>query len=300
MHTSVDLKLLGGFLAVIDHGSITAAAEHIRLSQPALSRQIGELERRLNIRLFDRSHTSLRLTSAGRAFAPHARDLIARADGLNRIAQQIATGESTHFHIACPSATVRGVVAPFVADTGALIFDTTLSLADQVYSYVLGREVDFAINTMPPPVGLHSQLIGSAPLGAYLPPNHVLSARETLTVEDLVHDPLIVLASGTGLRRVIDDALWPVRQRVTIAAEPVSSDLAIAMAAAGRGICLDLLPTSFPLARLPLLNADGTPISMPLYLAWQPEHYAAAEIATVAHSLTDWMTEHHGGTSVGA
>lgn len=294
MHDSMDLKLLGGFLAVVDHGSITAAAEHIRLSQPALSRQVGELERRLEIRLFDRAHTSLRLTSAGRQFIPLARDLVARAESLHRTARRIALGESPQFRIACPSATVRGVVAPFVAGTGAPIFDTKLDIADRVYAHVLNREVDFAINTMPPPVGLRSELVGSAPLWAYFAPDHPLGDRDHLTVEDLVHDPLIVLASGTGLRQVIDDALWPVRNRVTIAAEPVSSDLAIAMAASGRGICLDLLPTSFRLTRRPLLGADGARITMPLYAAWQPEHFASKEIAQLTSTLTEWMAEHHG------
>jgi len=290
MHT-IDLRLLRGFLAVVESGSITAAAERIRLSQPALSRQVSDLEKRLELTLFDRSPTSLRLTAAGRWFVPLARDLLDQADGLQAAARRLSTGKPNHFRVICPEATVRGVIAPFVAATGAPIADTALDIASRVYSHVLNREVDLAINTLAPPLTLASRQIDDAGLWVYLPPDHRLASREEVPVGELVRDPLIVLATGSGLRHVIDEALQPVRDRVALAAEPISSDLALAMAAAGRGICIDVMPASFSLVRLPFVHADGTRVTMPVHAAWEREHFAAREIEALADALAQWAQE---------
>jgi len=287
MH-SIDLRLLRGFLAVVDCGSITAAAERIRLSQPALSRQVSDLENRLELSLFDRSPTSLRLTAAGRWFVPLARDLLDQADGLQAAARRVSSGRPNLFRVICPEATIRGVIAPFVAATGAPIADTALDIAARVYPHVLNREVDLAVNTLPPPLALASRQIDDAGLWAYVAPDHRLAARDVIPVEELVHDPLIVLATGSGLRHVIDEALQPVRDRIRLSAEPISSDLALAMAAAGRGICIDVMPTAFSLIRLPLVRADGSRVSMPVYAAWEREHFAAREIEALADALAQW------------
>ena len=58
-------RLLRHFLAVIDHGRISAAAEAVHISQPALTKSIHQLETSLGVPLFERRHTELRLTPAG-------------------------------------------------------------------------------------------------------------------------------------------------------------------------------------------------------------------------------------------
>src|SRR3546814_17677595 len=63
------------FLAVVDAGSFTHAAQHIRVTQPALSTGVAELERLVGTQLFIRSRRQIRLTEAGGRFLPIARDL---------------------------------------------------------------------------------------------------------------------------------------------------------------------------------------------------------------------------------
>ena len=301
MHTDVDLRLLAGFLAVVDAGSVSAAAAQLNLSQPALSRQVRELERRLEVQLFERTPTRLTLTTAGHRFAPRARDLVARAARLASTTRQLAAGASPSFRVACPEATVRGVVAPFVAETGAPILNTALSLASEVYGRVLRREVDFAINSMRPPVSLASAKTGTAPLFVYVAADHPLATRSALTVDDLRGESLILLAPGSGLRQAIDRELWEVRDTFTIVAEPEASDLAIALAVAGHGVCIDLMTPLFGGVQLPLFRADGSRPSLQLYAAWEHDHFAAAEIAEVVDELIAWerrRTENymHGNT----
>lgn len=74
MLTSQDLLLV---LAIADEGSVSAAAERLTTSQPALSRTLGELERRLGAKLFDRHPRGMTPTPAGAALADHGRAVLA-------------------------------------------------------------------------------------------------------------------------------------------------------------------------------------------------------------------------------
>src|SRR3712207_5811435 len=89
---SVELRHLRYFLAVVEHGSVSRAAEQIPVAQPALSRQIRRLESELGIVLFDRGTGRLLLTPAGRSFLPIARDLLTRAAAAREAATSLATG----------------------------------------------------------------------------------------------------------------------------------------------------------------------------------------------------------------
>ena len=68
-----DLQQLQAFVAVAERGSFRAAADHIHLSAPALSRRIDKLETILGARLFNRTTRSVELTAMGRVFLERAR-----------------------------------------------------------------------------------------------------------------------------------------------------------------------------------------------------------------------------------
>ncbi len=72
----MDLRRLTYFLAVVDHGGFTAAADEVDVSQPALSLAVKELERELGVRLFDRVGRRVQVTAAGRALVGPARQAL--------------------------------------------------------------------------------------------------------------------------------------------------------------------------------------------------------------------------------
>src|SRR5471030_3086963 len=76
----MELRHLRYFAAVAAHGSFNRAAGKIHLTQPALSRQVKDLEDELGVRLFVRGKNAVTLTDAGELFYEEARDLLARAD----------------------------------------------------------------------------------------------------------------------------------------------------------------------------------------------------------------------------
>ncbi|QNG20408.1 LysR family transcriptional regulator [Rhodococcus triatomae] len=73
----MDLHLVTYFVAVVDHGGITRAAQSLYISQPSLSQAIRTLERRLGVTLFDRTGRRLELTEAGRRLDVAARRILA-------------------------------------------------------------------------------------------------------------------------------------------------------------------------------------------------------------------------------
>jgi DNA-binding transcriptional LysR family regulator len=83
-----NLRAFEVFLAVVDAGSISRAARTLHLTQPAVSHQIGSLERDLGVTVLDRGRRGATLTAAGRAFAPAARVAVDAA----RRAEDVARG----------------------------------------------------------------------------------------------------------------------------------------------------------------------------------------------------------------
>src|SRR5437773_1262589 len=80
MPAELTLQQLNYFVAAVEHGSFSAAAEALRIAQPSLSEQIRRLERRLGVTLFVRTNRRLVLTEAGRLFLPRAELALAAAE----------------------------------------------------------------------------------------------------------------------------------------------------------------------------------------------------------------------------
>ncbi len=88
----VDVRRLRYFIAVAQEMHFGRAARRLNVAQPALSRQIAQLELALAAQLFDRSRSQIRLTPAAEALLPHARDILRRIDQAAIIVRQAAEG----------------------------------------------------------------------------------------------------------------------------------------------------------------------------------------------------------------
>src|SRR5438876_12055666 len=105
---AVELRHLRYFVAVAQEENVSRAALKLHVSQPALSRQIRDLEDELGFLLLERSAKSVRLTEAGRAFLLEARAVLQRAEDAVKAARAIATGGSGEIHVGyAPSLTAR-------------------------------------------------------------------------------------------------------------------------------------------------------------------------------------------------
>src|SRR3954453_5157948 len=114
-HQMIEIRLLRYFLAVVDEGSVTRAAAVVRVAQPSISRQLRQLEEGMAVDLFDRSGSRLRLTPAGRALLPMARDIVSRVEAAENIVRGLARNEVMTVSLVAPETTVADVLAPYLA-----------------------------------------------------------------------------------------------------------------------------------------------------------------------------------------
>jgi DNA-binding transcriptional LysR family regulator len=243
----MELRQLAYLVAVAEEQSFTRAAARELVAQPGVSAQIRRLEAELGQPLFDRGGGSITLTPAGAAALPFARAAVASAAGVRNAVEEVtglvrgrvALGvmPSTATFFADPLATFArqhgGVEITLREDTSAALLS---ALAGG------GLDVVLAVLSGPLPAGLTSQTVTDEPLVAYMAPAHPLSRRQSLSLNDLREEPMIVLPRGTGARSALDQGCAAVGLSLRIAFE--AGDPLVLAALAARGLGVAVLPRS--------------------------------------------------------
>jgi LysR family hydrogen peroxide-inducible transcriptional activator len=204
------LRQLDYAVAVADHGSFSRAAAALFVSQPGLSAQIAELERRLEIILFERNRSSCIVTSAGEEVITRARMLLLQAD------------ELTHASTAHRGAVVGPIrigaiptIAPYLFSTLARTLRTSwpdahlelheLRTADLVNEITHGR-VDFGLLATPAQTGsLQVSNLLFEPFVLALAESNSLGTTKLVSETDLGGLELLLLEDGHCLRDHILD-----------------------------------------------------------------------------------------------
>lgn len=289
----MELRTLGYFVAVAETESVSAAAAVVHVTQPAISRQLRQLEREFGVDLFVRSAGRLRLSAAGREFLPHARAVLRQADSAARAARSYAAGRLERLTIAAPTTTLTDVIAPFLATLAADDPMPTVLESDPRQAYAaLRRGADLAIVTERPAAPLASAPIAVLPVWAYVPADHPWHA-EKVRLRDLVEETLLVLTPGFRPRQILDSALDSAGLRMGEVVECTNPQVAQALAAAGRGVAVVTDDPRFDLRGLEIQGRDG-PLRIELFAAWEPGHHAAASLAALAGRLRDFCVDRYG------
>lgn len=288
----MELRTLGYFVAVAEAGSVSAAADAVHVTQPAISRQLRQLERELGVDLFDRRAGRLTLSAAGREFLPHAQDVLRRADGARAAARSYAAGRLERLTIAAPTTTLTDVIAPFLATLSPDDPMPTVFESDPGAAYdALRSGADLAIVTEPPRAPLASAPIAVLPVWAY-----TSAARGTdpvISLRSLVAETLLVLTPGFKPRQILDRALEAAALDATDIVECSNPQVAQALAAAGRGVAIVTDDPRFGLHRMEIAGQDG-PLRIELFAAWEPQHHAAGTLAELAARLQTFCVERYG------
>jgi len=289
----MELRTLRYFVAVVEAGSVSAAAEAVRITQPAISRQLRGLEHELGIALFVRSAGRLRLSAAGREFLPHARDVLRSADGARDAARSYAAGRLERLTIAAPTTTLTDVIAPFLATLAADDPMPTVFESDPGPAYdALRGGADLAIVTEAPHAPLASAPVAVLPVWAYVAEGHPLRSSP-VPLRALVDETLLVLTPGFRPRQILDHAIERAGLTLDGVVECSNPQVAQALAAAGRGVAVVTDDPRFGLRGAEIEGPDG-PLRIELFAAWEPQHHAAATLERLAGRLRDFCVERYG------
>ena len=236
----MELRHLRYFVAVAEAGSITRAAQAVRIAQPSLSRQLRQLEDDVGQQLLDRGGRSVRLSPAGERFLPLARDLVGRAERAATLMHGLAAPQAVTLRIAAPETTVADVIAPFLAELppDAPMIDVREALPARVHEAVLSGSADLGVTSVPPPRTVAGELLVHFPVWAYVRADHRWAHRRTITIRELATERLLVPGSDHGSRRQLDAAMSDAGLSYGVAAETNVPQVAQALAAAGRGVAV--------------------------------------------------------------
>lgn len=296
----MELRTLRYFVAIVDAGSVSAAADVVHVSQPSLSRQLRQLEHHLSITLFARRSGRLSLSSAGRQFLPIARDLIARAELAQAAARTIAAGRLERITIAAPSTTLVDVIAPFLATLGPDDpVPTVVEIGPSQDQSRLLEGADLAIMTTAPNRRLERLALAVLPIWAYVPAGHRWAMRSEIPLEQLVEEALIVMESHFRPREILVSALEHAQLAPEDVLECSNAQLAQALAAAGRGVAVVSDDPRFEL--LPIrITTDQGQLSIRLHAAWEASHHAASTLADLASRLRTFCGDRYGKDAIPA
>lgn len=290
----MELRAVRYFVTIAETGSVTAAAAAMHLTQPSVSRQVRQLERRLGIDLFVRDEGRLRLSAAGRQFLPVAQRLLAQVQAAEDTARQIAAGRLDRLTVAAPGTTLTDVIAPFLA---TLTADDPMpavwkEVPVSVYT-ALARGADLAIGTTPWPAHLDGMPLAELPVWAYVPATHPLADRGTVALDELLRHPLLVQAGDFHPRRALDQAVTAARLAYGSLHEFGDAEVAQAVAASGRGVAVVSDDARFDLHPLAIHGPHGQ-VHISLYAAWEPSHHGATTIRALATRLAAFCVTRYG------
>lgn len=290
---AVELRHLRYFVTVVEFGTVTAAAEHLRVAQPAISRQIQGLERELGVQLFRRAGPRLALSDAGRHMVPVANDILTRADRALSVAQEMAGGKLGRLTCAAASTTLDYVVSPFVATLGSADpFISVDSVAGHVVHQAVMTSHDIGISAASPPaVNLAWRHLTAVPLRAYVAQEHPWSTRATVPIDELTTAPLILPEETDPTRRTLDNAVIDAALSYARHEDVPWPRLRQALAAANRGVAIATDLPRFGAKSVRVVTADGTPVELYIHACWNPDHYAANALHDFVERLASFAQD---------
>ena len=207
----MDTHSLQAFLAVTEHGSFSAAAEALFLTQPAISKRIALLEEQLGARLFDRIGRQVHLTEAGRALLPRARGILRDMDDTVRAISNLSGDVSgtlrigTSHHIGLHR--LPPVLRRFSRQYPQVQLDIHFIDSEEAWEGVLHGDLELGVVTLPPEPDprVKSAVIWDDPLVFMAAPEHPLAQEKQVTLAMLTGYSAILPSPVTFTRRIVEN-----------------------------------------------------------------------------------------------
>jgi len=243
----MELRHLRYFAAVAELENVTRAARRLHVSQPALSRQIRDLEDELGFHLFLRSAKAVRLTDAGRVFLGETRAVLDRVDAAVKSAQAVAAGEAGEINVGyAPSPTVELLPCALHAFQNSSP-QVRVHLHDLSTEEMLrglgGGELQVCLLVRPEAKAmkrLSFELLREYPVCVILPPKHPLARQKEVKLAQLAGEKLLAYsrAEYPEYHQMLNDLLAGLGERPRITEEYSNGTSLIAAAEAGRGVVI--------------------------------------------------------------
>src|SRR6266702_5578712 len=203
----VDTRPLRYFAAVAAEGSLSRAAERLFVSEPALTKQIKQLESRLGVQLFTRSRAGMTLTPAGQALADGTPGILAVWDQVLRDTRAAASLAARVLRVGFMSSAANEATQQIIAAFGRRRPGWRVDLQQAGWSDptagLASGDVDAALLRLPFPGQdeVRIEVLLTEPRWVALPVTHPLAARDRICFRQLWDEPFVAAPAETGIWR---------------------------------------------------------------------------------------------------
>jgi DNA-binding transcriptional LysR family regulator len=240
----MDLRHARTFVSVVELGTVSKAALHLHVAQPALSKQISDLERELGLKLFDRIGRRLLLTGEGEQLLADCRNFVNYAEAIGERAQLLRRGDVGVLKVAASPQNLEGVLSKFLRQYAERFPNVNVKLFDAIGPEVLAMlergEIHLGQSSAIQP---DDPRFGSYPLApveilAACHPSLALGKNGIVEIEQLAPHQLLLQDPAFVVRRVFDAAcrLADLKQNVLLESRVLHTLLA--MAEDGHGVAI--------------------------------------------------------------
>jgi DNA-binding transcriptional LysR family regulator len=276
----VELSTLAWFRTVARLEHMTQAAEELGLTQSALSRAIGRLERELGVPLFDRQGRGLRLNRYGGAFLVRIDRMFRELDAATSEVRDLADPEQGSVSLAAGALHwLPELLRPFQAAHPAVRFRLWQRSLPELHRLLETGEVDYCFVPAPvasPAIGWHH--LRSASVALLVPASHRLADRRHVALRELAMEELILGKPGDVLREVMEGYFRQagIAPRVACEADEPGAIEDYVVAGLGVGLIPALHKPTADHAATRRIRLDEPDCTLTLGIAWNETRYLSA------------------------
>ncbi|MFI5542509.1 LysR family transcriptional regulator [Streptomyces sp. NPDC051815] len=239
----MEIHQLRYFAAIVDEGTFTAAARRLHVSQSGISTQVAKLESELGQQLLDRSGRRIRLTAAGEAVLPLAKNALATFEAITHTAAEFADAVRGRVRLGMIMGCSIPAFLDTVADVGRTHPGVEISLhegpSDDLQAQPLSGSLDLALIGYAGTVatGLEASVVIDEPITAAVPAGHPLD-RPDLRLGDLRREKILCLSPGTGIRAAYEDSCHRIGLGPRVDVDASSPATLLRLAERGAGVAV--------------------------------------------------------------
>lgn len=297
----MDLRHTRTFVTVAELGTVSKAALHLRIAQPALSRQINDLEQELGFKLFDRVGRRLLLTSEGEQLLVDCRGLLNYASAVGERAQLLRRGDTGILKVGASPQHIESVLSTFLHRYAQRFPNVQVKLIEaagrDTIAMLERREIHLGQN-LAPAIDTDDQRFGSLPLQhvdllAACHPSLILGKGGAIEINRLAPHPLLLLDSSFVFRRAFDAACRLAQFKPTVFIESRTPHTLLALAEAGHGVAIipSQLRTRHYDLRIVAVTFHRQPLRTQMVILWDKQRPRPRYVTAYCEMLAEHVRE---------
>lgn len=282
------------FIAVAKSQHMTKTAKELSLTQPALSRSIGTLEKEFGVELFERRGRNLVLNRYGQLFLERAQTALREIEKAKQeIANQINPWSgilSIGFPHILGAELFPGMLGAFRDRYADIRFELNQCSLDELVLRISNNDCDFGITTWESVnEEFHWHLIGKSELYLAVPLQHPWANRSSIRLEELSGEPYVGLKPSCALSFTVEDLLANSSVEPNTVYRVDELDMVAGLVSAGLGV--SLLPKTLGVSNYPMawVSIEDSPSELTVGVVWKKDR----QLTPVSEVFLDFIRERY-------